>query len=385
MTDNRKKYSLRYVGERFRDARLPLEVSSDLAAFRDLLATVAKHEFRKKNIGMAQAPRRFDPNISFTLIGVEDGSAVPTFELKTEIAQRSPPSIRNQTESIVDEAFNEVVSLIDNASHGVFPDVVPPDVVRALSKFGSSIKGKESIEFVGPRGQDGNLVSFTPELRKRLLIQLRETYTVEIEDVGKLTGIDIKRNTIQIENEVHGELRLKLNGSGLLAEDFDGVTGSEVAFTISAALDANDKFKAIEAVSTVDLVQPYDQHVARCIRRLQALAKLEPGWLGQEHGEQVAHLARTHAKQFVSARPGYAKLFRLYPMEGGGISIEFDDGDWSFAIEIQSDGRVEIDGSSATGDIFEERSFDQMDDYFFKAFDDMVSMVSMVNMASVED
>ncbi len=374
MTDNRKKYSLRYVGERFRNARLPLEVLSDLAAFRDLLAAVAKHEFRKKNADLLRLPNGFDQSISLTLIGIEDGSAVLTFELETGVARLSPTPIRDQIESIVDEAFNKVVSLIDNASRNVFPDVVPPAVVRALSKFGSRLQGKESIEFMGSRGQDGNLVNLTPERRERLLTQLRETNTLEIEDVGKLTGIDIKRNTIQIENDAHRELGH--DGIGIAAQSFDRSIGSEVAST-SAALDANDELKAIESVSTVDLVQPYNQHVERCISRLQALAKLEPGWLGQGQGEQVVHLAGMRAIEFVFARAGYAKLFRLYPMEGGGVSIEFDDGSWSFAVEIQSDGRVEIDGSSATGEIFEEQSFDQIDDHFFKAFDGMVSMINV--------
>lgn len=121
----------------------------------------------------------------------------------------------------------------------------------------------------------------------------------------------------------------------------------------------------------------YDQHVVRCIRRLRELAELEPGWLGQGHGEQVVHLAGTRATQFVFARAEYASLFRLYPMEGGGISIEFDVGDWSFAVEIQRDGKVEIDGSASTGAIFEERSFNQMDEDFFKTFDDMVGMVNV--------
>lgn len=374
MTDERKKYGLRYVGERFQNARLPLEVLSDLPAFRDLIAAVAKHQFRRRNADRERVPRGFDRSISFTLVGIEDGSAVPKFELETDIAQQSLPTIGDQIGSMVDEAFDEVASLIDNASRDIYPDVVPPDVIRAWTKFGGSIQGAESIEFEGSRGLDGNVVSFTHERRKRLLTRMRETYTVEIEDVGKLTGIDVKRYTIQIENDAHGELRLELDGTGISAQDFDGFTGSEVEFTISAALDANDELRAIESVITADLVSPYDQHVVRCIKRLRELSELEPGWLGQGSGEPVVHLAGALAKQFVFARDKYANLFRLYPMEGGGISIEFDVEDWSFAVEIQSDGTLEIDGSSSNGDIFEELSFDQIDSEFFTVFDKMVGV-----------
>jgi hypothetical protein len=374
MTDERKQYGLRYVGERFQNARLPLEVLSDLPAFRDLIAAVAKHQFRKRNADRERVPRGFDRSISFTLVGIEDGSAVPKFELETEVAQQSLPTIGNQIGSMVDEAFNEVASLIDNASRDIYPDVVPPDIIRAWTKFGSSIQGAERIEFEGSLGLDGNVVSFTHERRKRLLTRMRETYTIEIEDVGKLTGIDVKRNTIQIESDTYGELKLELNGTGIFAQDFDGFTGSEVEFTISAALDANDELKAIESISTADLVSPYDQHVVRCIKRLRELSELEPGWLGQGEGDQVGHLVGALAKQFVFARDQYANLFHLYPMEEGGISIEFDIEDWSFAVEIQSDGTLEIDGSSSNGDAFEEQSFDQIDSDFFAAFDKMVGV-----------
>ena len=114
--------------------------------------------------------------------------------------------------------------------------------------------------------------------------------------------------------------------------------------------------------------------MVRCIKRLRELSDLESGWLGQGSGEPVVNLAGALAKQFVFARDKYANLFRLYPMEGGGISIEFDVEDWSFAVEIQSDGTLEIDGSSSNGDIFEELSFDQIDSEFFTAFDKMVGV-----------
>ena len=44
-----RSFRLRYVGARFEGKRLPVEVLSDLAAFRDLVVAFAKDEWRKLN------------------------------------------------------------------------------------------------------------------------------------------------------------------------------------------------------------------------------------------------------------------------------------------------------------------------------------------------
>ena len=82
MDDERKSFSLRYVGRRFANARLPLDVLSDLPALRDLIAAIAKQEFRRQNPDRQRVPQGFDKAISFALIEIEEGSAVPKLSLE---------------------------------------------------------------------------------------------------------------------------------------------------------------------------------------------------------------------------------------------------------------------------------------------------------------
>lgn len=375
MDDENRSFSLRYVGRRFANARLPLDVLSDLPALRDLIAALAKQEFRQKNPDRQRVPQGFDKAITFALVEIEDGSAMPKLSLENEVAQQSLPNIGDEMEKIVERAFERVAKIYDNAAHDVFPQALPPDAIRALSKLGANIQDGERIEFQGQLGPDGNVVSLDSQRRKSLLTRVRETYTKEFEGVGRLTGIDATHNVVQVETEEYGELRLSLEGVALPVEQFDGNLFSPVEFSISIALDAHDEFKAVEDVYSLDLVRPYGEAVMRCVRRLQELSKIEKGWLGEGQGEQLVHLAGIRASQLIFMRADLAELFRIFPTEDGGISLEFDKDGWSFAVEIMPDGSMEIDGSSENGKVFEVQSFDDFAEEFFVAFDKMTAVV----------
>lgn len=370
-----KSFSLKYVGRRFANARLPLDVLSDLPALRDLIAALAKQEFRRENPDRQRVPQGFDKAISFALIQIGDGSAVPKLSLDSEVAQQSLPNIGDKMEEIVTRAFDRVAKIYDDAAHNIFPQALPKDAISALTKIGANIQDDERIEFQGQVGQDGNVVSLDSHRRKNLLTRVRETYTKEFEGVGSLTGIDATHNSVQVQTEKYGELRLSLEGVSLPVEQFDGNLFSLVEFSISIALDAHDDFKAVEEVHSVDLVRPYDEAVMRCVRRLQELSKIEKGWLGDGQGEQLVHLAGMRATQLIFTRADLANRFLIFPTEDGGISLEFDKDGWSFAVEIMPDGSMEIDGSSENGEVFEVQSYNEFSEDFFRSFDKMTAVV----------
>lgn len=374
MDGDTKEFSLRYVGRRFNGAKLPLDVLADLPALRDLIAALAKQEFRQKNPDRKRVPQGFDKSISFVLTEIEDGSAIPKFSLENEVAQQNLPNIGDGMEEIVTRAFDRVAKIFDDASHDRFPQALPEDAIRALSKLGANIQEDEKIEFQNTTGEDGNVVSLDSYRRKNLLTRVRETYTLEFEGVGTLTVIDATHNAIQVDTEKYGELRLPLDGVSMPAEQFDGNLHTLVEFSVSLALDAHDVFKAVEEVHSVDLVRPYDEDVMKCVRRLQELSKIERGWLGDDAGEQLVHLAGMRAHQLIFMRADLASLFRVFPTEDGGVSLEFDKDKWSFAVEISPDGSLEIDASSTEGEVFEAKEFSEFSEEFFSQFDSMISV-----------
>jgi len=367
--------SLRYVGRRFDRRRLPLDVLSDLPALRDLVAALAKHQFRQSNPDRIRVPQGFDRAISFSLIDVEDGSAMPVIALDYEVAQQSLPKIGDGMSHVVEKAFCQIAKIYDDAEQGKFPQALPLDAIRALSKLGSGIQEGERIEFVGTESATGEIVSLDTYRRKKLLTRVRETYTTEFDSIGQLTGIDAATNSVQVETERYGQLKLLLDGTAMPVEQFDGNLYAPVEISLSLELDANDNLKAVDAVHSVDLIRPYDDAVSACVRRLQELSKVERGWLGDEYGEQLVHLAGMRATQLIFMRADLAELFKIYPTEDGGVSVEFDKDGWSFAVEILPDGILEIDGSSEDGKTFETQEFDSFSEAFFGAFDKMTSVV----------
>lgn len=376
MSDEEKTtLCLRYVGRRFDGARLPLDVLNDLPALRDLVTSLAKHEFRQSNPDRKRVPQGFDRAFSFSLIEVQEGSAMPVMALDYEVAQQSLPSIGDGMSAVVEKAFKQIAKIYDDADQDIFPHALPLDAIRAFSKLGASIQEDERIEFVGTKSTGGQVVSLDVHRRKKLLTKVRETYTTEFEGIGRLTGIDAAANTVQIETEKYGQLKLPLEGNAMPADQFNGFIYAPVEFSVSLELDANDDLKGVAAVHSVDLIKPYDEAVSRCIKRLQELSKVERGWLGENQGEQLVHLAGIRASQLVFMRAELAELFKIYPTEEGGVSVEFDKDAWSFAVEILPDGTLEIDGSSEDGETFEAQDFDGFSDEFFKAFDKMISVV----------
>lgn len=375
MDEEGKTISLRYVGRRFDHGRLPLDVLSDLPALRDLIAALAKQDFRLRNPDRKRVPQGFDRSISFVLTEISEGSAIPLLALDYDAAQQNLPNIGDGMADIVARAYNRVALIFDNAANNSFPQALPQDAISALTKLGANIQDDERIEFNGKPDADGNVIYLDSIRRKNLLTHVRETYTTEFEGVGILTGVDATHNTIQVKTERFGEIRPSINGMAISVEEFGANLFSIVEFSISVALDAHDELKFIEEVHSVDLVRPYDDEVKRCLVRLQVLAKVEKGWLGDQQGEQVVHLAGMRATQLIFARADLAKLFRIFPTESGGVSVEFDKDGWSFAVEIGPDGRLEIDAASDVGEVFDAQSFDGFTPQFFEAFDAMTAVI----------
>lgn len=357
MDDDSKKFKLRYVGQRFEGAKLPLDVLSDLPALRDLIAALAKLEFRDKHSERERVPKGFDSSISFFLTKIESGSARPVFQLDDEAAQRNLPHISDEVAGYVNRAYDKVAEIYDGASRDAFPKALPADAIRALSKLGASIHDDESIEFCDSKGADGNVVSINSSRRKALLTQVHETYTVEKELVGVLAGTDTTDNSIKVTTQEYGIIHLRLDETGTFAKAFDGHIETEVEFSITVSLDASDSFKKIEGVHSVDLVSSYSSGVERCLDRIQSFASIEHGWLDNDQGERVAKIACEKAVNIVNKWSSLAQCFKIFPTEDGGVSIEFEYNDHYIDIEIMPDGALELDfGGDAEAQVFTDLS-----------------------------
>lgn len=368
MSSSGRSFQLRYVGRRFDGARLPLEVLSDLPAFRDLLAAFAKESWRISHKGRKRLPRGFDGSISFDLVAIEEGSAMPRLDWSRETAQALLPGFDDELEGLVDDSFVKIIDLIDNAAKHQFPTSLPSEQVRALNRLGAGLKPGERIEFLGSKGADGNVVYLDTLRRKSLITQVRETYQTNFDGFGTLTGIHIE-GSLTIHTAEYGEIVAYVDPARI-EEEFDGNIGSPVQVSVKIELDDRDVYRSVVEVYDLDVIdEKVSEDLMKYRKRLDELRVLPSGWLDGA-GEAPSAAAIKAAEVFLAKRPFQAAAYKLFPTPSGGVVFELDVGGWDYSVEFPSDGSVEMYGIEVDGtdEVLPER-FDAVSDEFLDFFD----------------
>lgn len=346
-----KFFRLRYVGKRFDGARLPLDVLSDLPAFRDLLVAYAKQEWRSANADRQRVPKGFDKSLSFDLVAIEKGSAVPALSWDEDAAQTYLPGFASELGDIVAESYQDVITLIDDAGRDVFPKALDPEHVRALNRLGAGLHDDERIEFVGSKGVNGNVVFLDFARRKRLITKVRETYESRHDGIGTLVGVYAPPEAssgISIHTVELGLIDLKIEPERVKV--FDGNIGSVVQFDLQIERDNNDAYRGVVTVHGVDLVDPeIVAELARCHQRLNDIAALPAGW-SDGQGAPLSIAATTAARVFLDKRPMLCADFRIYPTLEGGVLFELESNDWDLSVEFLPAGNVEVFGIELEGE-----------------------------------
>ena len=365
-------FSLHYKGSRFRNARLPVEVLSDLPAFRDLLVSYAKDEWRRRHAERARVPKGFDKSLAFDLITIENGSAIPKLEWNRDSAQVNLPGFADEIEEIVEFAYGDVVALIAGQSGRV--SALSSEKVRALNRFGAGLRDNERIEI--PDRSSGVVVSLDALRRKQLITGARETYQTRFEGIGELIGTHIRsgyEGVVTIRTTEHGDISVPVDPLQI-REEFDGSLEQDVQFELLVELDSQDHFRRVADVFDIAVVDnELSAALAKSRKRLDEIRALDTGW-HDGSGLQITDSALKAAEALLVKRTAFCAIFRIFPTEAGGILIDYESGGWDYSVEFSASGAaelygVEIDGS---GDL-EPKGFDFIDDEFLAAFDHTVS------------
>lgn len=373
MDGDDKTFRLRYTGLRFNETRLPVDVLSDLPAFRDLLVAFAKDEYRAANADKQRVPKGFDKGLSFDLVSIDDGSAVPVLSWNRNLAQTSLPGIADELENIVSASFEDVVRLVDGAANNNFPRSLSSEHIRALNKLGAGLRDGERIEFQGTRGQDGNVVYLDSVRRKSLITHVRQTYQSRLEGTGILRGAHMPADGLgylEVETTSYGLLRISLEAD-LIKADFDGNLGASVQFDVQIELDNNDKHISIVDVFDIVIIDAQmEASLERCRTRLAGFRSLRDGWHDGD-GIAVNELAFTAADRFLTKRPMLVGSYKVYPTREGGVLFEFEHAGWDWSVELLASGGAEFYGVELDGE--EElapQAFPSIDGDFLTAFDE---------------
>ncbi len=373
MSDTRT-FLLRYVGARFDRHRLPIDVLPDLPAFRDLLVSYVKAEWRATHEKRIRLPRGFEKSIAFDLAGIADGSAVPKLEWDQQTAQLLLPEFKDELQSLVERAYTQVIELIDSAADNISSTGLPLESIRALNRFGSGLLDDEKIEFLGSKGKDGNVVFLDSYRRKRLITRGHGSYETRFEGIGKLLGSEKHAGgsdgLIVVLTEQHGTIRIPVPPERV-KEEFDGSMDEDVQFRLLIELDNKDGFKRVVDVFDVDLIDAaLVANLERCRLRIQSMSSLKDGW-NDGDGKAVTPEAVAAAERLLSARPQLAGNYHIYPTDAGGVLFEFVHSGWDYAVETGPSGEIEIYGIQVDGPADLDKVFPSIDENALKFLDEL--------------
>jgi hypothetical protein len=356
--DESKSFELRYVGGRYDGGKLPVEMLSDLSAFRDLLVAFAKEDWKVRNEGRARVPKGFDKSLTFSLTSITKGSAIPKLEWNRDMAQVTLPGFSTELDDIVDSSYESLLKLIDGASNASADISLSSSHVRALNKFGAKLRQGERIEFLNTGGS--NVIYLDTVRRRTLITRVHETYQQRYEGIGTFIGLNVDEGTICVKTTEYGNIYIYVAPDRII-EEFDGNVLADVQFDLNLELDHNDKIRNILDVYSAEIVETVQEGGSDALKDLAEIAKLEAGWLDGD-GEAVSRTAIGYTHQVIVGTNSLNIDFRLYPTEQGGVLVEFDNDAWFYSLEISRAGTLHLVGvaiagsESYAGDIFEQVS-----------------------------
>lgn len=365
MADETRIFKLHYFGARFANNRMPVDVLPDLPAFRELLLSFAKDEWRTRHPDRKKLPRNFDKEISLSLFDIADGSAIPQLEWCRSSPQISLFDDRDEIDEVVEAAYATVIAVFEGSDGEATS--LDSEKLRALNRFGPGLKDDERIELTARDGS-GKVVYLDMHRRKQLITGARDTYRSRLEGTGELVGTTSPSDpnskcTIQVQTSKYGTISIPVDRLQLY-EEFAGALNTEVQFELLVDLDCNDRLRSVVDVFDVTTIAGENGTVANAKERLEELGQLGVGWHNGE-GNAVGRAALARSLDFVVAARATGVAFRIFPTVSGGVLIDFAMRNWEYSVEFSPNGQPEMYGIAADGP-------EEMNPMAFNSVDELV-------------
>jgi hypothetical protein len=349
MTDNTDTIRLKYDGSsRFAGAKLPVELLPDLAAFRELLVVFAKETWKKTHTDKVRVPKGFDKSLSFDLVGIEDGSAVPCLRWDRHCAQQLIPGFSDEFSEVINVEVRRIAKLFGDAANDIYPSALPSECIRLLNKFGAGLRQEERIEFVGQSDELGRPIFVDSLRRKKLITNIRSTYEKRVDGTGRLITVSRKNDEqgqIGVRTDLYGILNIPIEPERV--KEFDGHIDDIIQYDVQVTLDSSDAVHGIIEVHDLGLI--FEITLEKALGQIDSLSRLQEGW-ADGIGRPISEEAIAVATNTVRQTPGLASHYRIYPREDGGILFDFEINGWDLSIEIGVSGSLELYGISIEGD-----------------------------------
>lgn len=353
--------TLVFRGKRFDGAAMPLEALPELAAYRDLVAAVAKELFFAANPGRVRLPKGFDASFRLKLSRIESGSAVPVIDRDFEMA----PLFAGD---YFDRARAEVEQAIASQHTGApFPAWLKPEVAGRFSSFGRTLRDDESVVVAEAGKREGAV--YDRRVRRAILVRSQGTYEEDVELVGVVRETDADQDSFEIR--LGTDRRVPVRSSRVFFSQVVRSLQRDTAVRVSGTgiYDAEGKLLRVAQASDVSPAEEGDVASGRpgCSipvdEQVASLSGLPDGWCDGE-GRSFDDAGLAWAAELLH---GIVEGFDLatpfvYPTPEGRVRAEWSRASWEISAELDPESQTaEVRAVRLDADEMHERGFSLVD------------------------
>lgn len=342
-------------GMRFEDHTLPVNLLEDFSALEELIFEVAKQIFLEENPNRKRVPKGFTDNVSLKLSGIEEGSTIPKFVLVSIVNSLLLLDANPESMTYIEKARDRVVTTISNAKQGTInPNLLGQKYLNFFNRIGKNLQEGESMDFSPDYSGQAIL---NKNVRKKILLSRNEKfeYSDSISVNASVSAIDKKHNTfaLNIEDQtIPCDINIAIDFIETITQAFNEYEkGALVSIKATGIYNEQDKLIRIEALESMDILDPYDVNV-----RLNQLSKIEDNWFegfGKAPGT-------TFLKQFGEYFSSYYNLSlplpAIFPTLEGDIQLEWNLAKANVMLEVSRSGFESELLLSDDGNLVEELS-----------------------------
>ena len=291
----------------------------DLSVLREMVVEVAKWRYLEAHPNRERSPRGFADGISFDLVRVDEGSAIPVVELTSKPAQLAGMPAAYESDFI--EARDAIIRAIAASERDEAPTkYLPQRYLSFFDRFGRGLKEGESIDFSSTI--DGTSALLTRESRRRLVLasQMKEV-TQEVRIRGYISEMDQDRMSFELQlwdgHKVKGVIDEAYREP--IMEVFSRYREQSKALIQGIGkYDRQDRLVSLNSVGEIEILDALDVSA-----RLDDLRMLKDGWLDGEGKAPEVEFLDWFADRFERKYPPEFPLPYVYPTPEGGIQAEW--------------------------------------------------------------
>ena len=322
----------RFRGKRFENGQIPLDLLADFSSLGQLITEIVKWRIHQEHPESKSSDvKKIISKYNIVLRKIEEGSAVLTLDLISDIRQRELPNT-NDILNFFQLAKNDFIDSINSASkNNISVGILPENILIQVAKIGRYLREEESLEFLKDKNTDPVILTKETNENFKQLIKIQfQSVTRAVKIRGFIPEVDQDRKTFHMEFADGERAKGSISNKHLdiIILGFTGYSKRKRLFVDGLAdIDKNDKIIRWASINNISLTDSLD--VPFC---LEELKNLKNGWLDGVQGLALDHESLNWlGNLFVKYFPDHLPLPYTYPTPDGGVQME-----WTFSnIEVE--------------------------------------------------